>query len=191
MSITKIHEYSGRPIMRVICTALSMCLFYSATALSVNSLVTTSSEELQQRLEDFQRLPKGHYTDSPTRVFLGQNPGRDETGRGGVWSAKLLNDLKGARQKEADEAPWSQDELLLSLAPVPVNIARMAPPVGDPGGGVLPGEDDGPGGGGGSQLNTNTGNRHVMYPIVNWSARGQNGISFNLHHNSRGLTALI
>jgi hypothetical protein len=146
MSITKIHEYSGRPVMKVLCTALSMCLFYSATALSINSLVTSGSEAVQQRLENFQRLPKGHYTDSPTRVFLGQNPGRDETGRGGVWSAKLLNDLKGARQKEADESPWSEDELLLSLAPVPVKIARIAPPIGDVGGGVLPGEDDGPGG---------------------------------------------
>lgn len=184
MSISKIHEYSGRPIMRVICTLLSISLFYSATAESLNSIAVSSSSELQQRFEDFQRLPKGHYTEKPTQIFRGSNPGRDEIGRGGVWTPKLLNDLKSARQREAVDAPWSLEDLVLSTMPIPVGIARMTPPGGEPGGGELPGEEPDPGSG--SQLNTNTGNRRVMYPIVNWSARGQNGISFNLHHNSRG-----
>src|SRR5690606_4314744 len=82
-------------------------------------------------------------------------------------------------------APLSLDDIYAGTA------ANLQSGGDDGGGGTAPGEEPGPGGGtggdpGGGILNTNTGNRHIAYPIVSWSARGQSGINFTLHHNSKG-----
>ncbi|MBX3114550.1 MAG: RHS repeat protein [Fimbriimonadaceae bacterium] len=196
MNIAFIHASSTRPLFRALSVALCLSLAYSATAPGINPLMV----EAVQHIQDMGRKPVGHHTDRPTKVFKGANPGRDPVGRGGVWTPKLLNDLKKARQQEKLDAPWSERDLLLSMTPIPALLGTsMLQEGGEGGGGDLPGEGGGPGGGGepgggeepgsgtgGGHLNTNTGNRHVMYPIVSWNAPGQNGVSFNLHHNSRG-----
>lgn len=207
MSISKIHEYSGRPVTRILCTGLALAMFYSASALGVDSLVREVSVEAQQRFEQIARKPRGHYTESPTKVYLGAKPGRDEVGRCGIWTPKLRADLAKVRRIEESFRPWSERELLLSVTPiVGALIAQSQGGEGGAGGGGLPGEGGGSGGGtggggasggggggisgdggfGGSSLNTNTGNRHVSYPIVAWSARGDSGVNFTLHHNSKG-----
>jgi YD repeat-containing protein len=183
MSVTKIHEYSSRPLIRVLCFGLALAMFTSATAEGLYAAGSTVSGELAQRIEDWQRLPKGHHTDRPTKVFLGKNPGRDPIGRGGWWTPKLLRDLAKVRVEERMQEPLDERDFVVAMMPLPV----LAPPPGEEGGGSGPGEGKGEGGGdGGSQLNTNTGNRHSKYPVVSWSARGDAGINFTLHHNSKG-----
>ncbi|ARU42344.1 hypothetical protein CCB80_14780 [Armatimonadetes bacterium Uphvl-Ar1] len=189
MSISKIHEYSGRPVTRILCTGLALMMFYSASALGVDSLIEEVSAEAQQRFEQIARKPRGHYTESPTKVFLGANPGRDEIGRGGIWTPKLRADLARVKAKERAEAPIRPSDLMLSITPLIGML--LNPPGGEGGEGDLPGEEPGSGGGSGgggstSQLNTNTGNRYVNYPIVSWTARGDSGVNFTLHHNSKG-----
>jgi YD repeat-containing protein len=207
MSISKIHEFSGRPVTRLLCTGLALAMFYSASALGVDSLVKEVSAEAQQRFEQIARKPRGHYTESPTKVFYGAKPGRDEIGRGGIWTPKLRADLAKVRQKEDAVRPWSERELLLSVTPiVGALIAQSQGGEGGSGGGGLPGEGGGSGGGtggggsvggggggisgdggiGGSSLNTNTGNRHASYPIVGWPSRGSSAVFLTLHHNSKG-----
>ncbi|MFM9873934.1 MAG: RHS repeat-associated core domain-containing protein [Fimbriimonadaceae bacterium] len=196
MSVSTIQNYSGRPIMRLICTLLSLCLFYSATAEGLNPIAKVSSSELQQRFEEFQRLPKGHFTEKSTRVYFGSKPGRDPIGRGGWWTPQLQRDLKRARLNEERVAPISESDVVASIIPVISYVRAQSGDPGTGGGGGAPGEGGGNGGGsgggptGGNEtgggINTNTGNRHVSYPIVSWSARGDSGVNFSLHHNSMG-----
>ncbi len=192
-----------RRTARALSTTLAITMAYSAAAIGINPALTEAVHRGHAGLEGLSRQIRAHYTDRPTPVVKGANPGRDPVGRGGMWTPKLLGDLARVRQIEARQAPTAEADLMVSM--LPIYGLAVAQSGGGSGGGESGGEGSGPGGGsgggtgggaggpsggggfgGGSALNTNTGNRHANYPIVRWSARGDTAVNFTLHHNSIG-----
>lgn len=196
MSILESIRNPRRPmVLKAACIALAVVTTYSSGATGFNAAALFASEQLQRQARKY----PGHFTDRPTKVYLGENPGRDPVGRGGMWTPQLLKDLRGVRAKQALRAPKSEFELWASTNPdIRALVAQTNPGGGggDPGGGAgEPGEGGGPGGGpggnpggtgGSGDLNTNTGNRLVDYEIVGWDAFGDQSIDFRLFHNSKG-----
>jgi hypothetical protein len=64
-------------------------LLVSTCLAGVNEMGKDIAATVKLRLQGV----RGPYTDSPGSPYLGQHPGRQERGRGGVWSQDMLDAL--------------------------------------------------------------------------------------------------
>ena len=194
----------------------SLCavLIYSTAAAGVNDVATATADFLSQKL----RFPAPEFTDKPTKVFKGNNPGRDEN-RSRWWTPRLKADREAAHLKQRIQN-LGEDDIFASVAELPTLVAVIQGGAGGLGGDQGPGEggsgaggsgsaggagaaggSGGAGGTGGGTAggfggsggvsgtgNSDTGNHHQRYPIVGASSRGDSSIGTALYHSSKDNT---
>ncbi|WP_025228633.1 RHS repeat-associated core domain-containing protein [Fimbriimonas ginsengisoli] len=134
----------------------------AATASGTHAISLSVGEAVAQYL----RNPHGAYTQAPTKPYLGQHPGRDPHGRGGVWTRAALVDAEESAQP-----------LYASTEPAqipPHSLAVAAEP-----GTTYPWE------GSTNGVNTGNGNKLTKIPLVSWTGRGGMPVEFSLYHNSQ------
>jgi len=167
---------------RVLSVSLAITLAYSAAAIGLNPAVNEAGKAAQSVF----RQPMSPYAGKPGKPPVVKGIGRDPVFRGGLWNPQTLKALDHVRREDMRRAPVSESDLILSLAPMILpSVVSQTEPEGE-GAGTLPGEGEYGGGSSGSTVNTNTGNRREIEPIVSWSARGNIGVDFHLIHNSKG-----
>ncbi|MBI1756147.1 MAG: RHS repeat protein [Fimbriimonas ginsengisoli] len=164
--------FLNSPLWRTKGLAMFACLvivipqtFAGVTAISGMSLAG-----IKQAIQMVRGVPQ--YSDSPTAVWLGPNPGRDADGRG-MWTQTELDDLAKAARNNAIQ--WGTDVLSASTE-----------------GGVLLSNGNGAGGGGAlpwertlGDVNSNTGNKLTQIPLLGWPVRGGETLGFTLSHSSK------
>lgn len=151
---------------RLVCIFASAALAVSSSANGIYSLSLATWQEIASQLQ----TRTGAFTDTPTEIYLGDNPSRDEDRRG-MWTTEQL---AAFRQQEAQE----QAESGIGNASVKGRTALFAT-VGTGGGETMPWE------GRLGSVNTNTGNKLTQLPIVSWPIRGGGAIDFTLSHSSK------
>ncbi len=167
---------------RVLSVSLAISMTYSAAAIGINPAFTEAGRAAQTAF----RQPMSPYSGKPGKPPVVKGLGRDPIYRGGLWNPQSIKALENVRREDMRSAPTSEADLILSLTPIIMPLAvGQTTPEGD-GAGTLPGEGEYGGGSAGSSVNTNTGNRREVEPIVSWSARGNIGVDFHLIHNSKG-----
>ncbi|MBV6459713.1 MAG: hypothetical protein HONBIEJF_02865 [Fimbriimonadaceae bacterium] len=179
-------------IMRATAIGMSLCMVMQSSAGVIDSILTAATKA--------QTAKRKTYTTAPGPIFLGKNPGREPETRGGLWTPRLLNDLRNVEFAEAirrGESIWMAGFWELGMAGLDGGGGNgSGPPIGGegsggPGGPPLPGQGPngsgnpgvgwGPGG-----VNTHTGNKLTAIHLVDWPSRGQTGVSLTLYHNSIG-----
>jgi RHS repeat-associated protein len=193
-------DWSRTILFRATAISLAGLMAFNATANGLEMLGIFAAESGQKIARKF----VGHYTDKPTRVYLGEAPGRDPH-RDNWWTARQRADYSRAKLNKLFSQAIEDGNVLASTVPAAVASFAMLQggSGGSNGGGSTPGEGDGPGGGSGGtgggggprpgepngglggESNTNTGNKLSTLPIVSWGSLGDSGVSFNLYHSSR------
>lgn len=186
-------QSSSSWIMRATAIGMSLCLVVQSGAGVIESIVSAATQA--------QAVKRPIYTNRPGPAIPVKNPGREPETRGGLWTPRLLNDLRAIEFKEAldrGESLWMAGFWELGMAGLDGGGGNgSGPPIGGEGSGgqgggpPLPGQGPngsgnpgvgwGPGG-----VNTHTGNKLTAIHLVDWPSRGETGVSLTLYHNSIG-----
>jgi len=148
---------------RLASVAVAIVTAYSPSALGINAFFGSVGDAIRQ----YARQPHGHYTTAPGTPFLGQHPGRDPHGRGGIWKAWNAKTLKKSGGHHTVALSYQAPEHTLSVAAEP--------------GPAFPWE--GSASTESASINTGNGNVLTALNLVGWKSRGMN-IDFTLYHNS-------
>lgn len=157
-------------LFRCVAVLTAFSLAFSASA---NGLYW-SATELIKAAQEFQRsvAPRpGPYTDQPTEIYYGDNPGRDEDHRGGLWTDAQLESFQ--KEVQENQVKWGA-----AAAAIHGRTALFSF-VGSGAGEAMPWERTL------GSVNTSTGNKSSEYPIVSWPIRGGGNLEFTLRHSSK------
>jgi hypothetical protein len=167
------RHLQSRLWFRGISIFVSLCLAYSASAVGINPAILLLLRKLHsmQQAHQVQAAPP-MFTDSPTEIYYGDNPDRDEAHRGGLWTDEDLYEL--GKQVQQNQVDWGQ-----AGASTRGNIAAISF-IGSGAGSPMPWERTF------GDVDTSTGNKLSNYAIVSWPIRGGAALDFALYQSSKG-----
>jgi RHS repeat-associated protein len=132
---------------------------------------TFSIANLIKKLQQQQNAITAEYTESPTEVYVGSNPLRDPTHRGGLWTDAQIQEVQGPEMSQ------------MSASAVPMAAQVLHHPICLTSGTSEPWEGSQPAVGG--SVNTQNGNKTTAINLFSWKQRGGLPIDFTLYHNSQ------